>query len=189
VADEATADAPPRRRSSWSLKTIVEDVSGKPIATFQDPGKPVHPYLQTRGGSPPNADRGGDPAGASSEPPYDPVGHLYPPLVGAHGRAYHGPEHEHHTETLERHPTVPAGIGERPRSAGPFHRPERLYLHYLLLHLDRLSDSALAYLKNAVEEEAAHRARPTHVPRTESSATAASEEPPVAAPPLPMPAR
>ncbi len=165
MADGATPETPPRRRSSWSLKTIVQDVAGRPISDFQDPGKPAHPYLRVKGEAAAPAS-GPSPA---AEPPYDPVGHLYPPLVGAHGRAYHGPEHEHHTETLDRHPAVPAGVGEKPRSAGPFHQPERLYLHYLLLHLDRLNDASLAYLRSAVEEEVAHRGRPA----------------PVAAPPVP----
>jgi hypothetical protein len=184
VDDGATAEAPPRRRASWSLKTIVEDVSGRPIGDFQEPGKPVHPYLQGKLDAPLARERPAPGASKTAEEPYDPVAHLYPPLVGAHGRAFHGPEHEHHTETLERHPTVPAGVGERPRSAGPLHRPERLYLHYLLLHLDRLSDAALAYLRIAVEEEFAHRARPFTPP-----APAGEAPPPEAAPPLPMPAR
>jgi len=183
VAEEATADAPPRRRASWSLRTIVEDVSGKPIGEFQDPAKPVHPYLRGKLETPAARSASMAPPAPPEGEPYDPVGHLYPPLVGAHGRAYHGPEHEHHAETLERHPSVPAGIGERPRSAGPLHRPERLYLHYLLLHLDRLSDAALAYLKLAVEEEAAHRARPF------PTGPSADPKLPAAAPPLPMPAR
>lgn len=193
MGDGANADAPPRRRSSWSLKSIVEDVSGKPIADFQEPGKPVHPYLRGKIDPAPPRERGSGPAASAAEETYDPVAHLYPPLVGAHGRAYHGPEHEHHTETLERHPTVPAGLGERPRSAGPLHRPERLYLHYLLLHLDRLSDAALQYLRIAVEEEVAHRSRPIVRPAPVSPppAPSAGGPPPEAAapPPLPMPAR
>ncbi len=187
MSDGAPEPAPPRRRASWSLKSIVEDVSGKPIGDFQEPGKPVHPYLKVKLDAAAASGRGA-PALDESEP-YDPVGHLYPPLVGAHGRAYHGPEHEHHAETLERHPTVPAGLGERPRSAGPLHRPERLYLHYLLLHLDRLSDAALAYLRTAVEEEVAHRSRPVTSARIAEPAPSAPGDPPVAAPPLPMPAR
>ena len=183
MADEASADGPPRRRASWSLKTIVEDVSGRPISDFQDPAKPVHPYVRAKLDQPPAR-----PRSAATDEPYDPVDHLYPPLVGERGRAYHGPEHEHHAETLERHATVPPGVGERPRSAGPLHRPERLYLHYLLLHLDRLSDTALFYLRAAVEEEVAHRARPLSGPRREA-ASASADEPPAAAPPLPMPAR
>jgi len=186
VADEATADAPPRRRTSWSLKTIVEDVSGRPIADFQDPSRPVHPYVRAKLEHPPSL--GGAGAPASGEP-YDPVSHLYPPLVGAHGREFHGPEHEHHNETLERHPPAPpVGVGEKPRTAGPFHRPERLYLHYLLLHLDRLSDTALAYLRNAVEEEFAHRARP--LLDRPAPGTTATDAPATAPPPtMAMPAR
>ena len=86
---------------------------------------------------------------------------LYPPLVGPTGRAFHGPEHENHTETLERHRPPPGHI------PGPTHRPERLYLHYLLLHMDRLSGSALHYLKIAVDEEIAHRSGSPTVPSTE----------------------
>jgi len=190
VTDGAPADSPPHRRASWSLKTIVEDVSGRPIADFQDPGKPVHPYLRGRLDVPPARDRVPPAPGSAAEEPYDPVAHLYPPLVGAHGRAYHGSEHEHHAETLDRHPVVPAGLGERPRSAGPFHRPERLYLHYLLLHLDRLSDAALNYLRIAVEEEVAHRARPgPNRPPASAPPNSADAPSPAAAPPLPMPAR
>ena len=186
MTDGATDGVPPRRRASWSLKTIVEDVSGKPIGEFQDPGKPVHPYLRGKLDPAPARERPPVAYAAQAEEPYDPVAHLYPPLVGAHGREYHGPEHEHHAETLERHPAVPAGLGERPRSAGPLHRPERLYLHYLLLHLDRLSDTALNYLRIAVEEEVAHRSRPLANRASVSSDPAAAD----AAPPaLPMPAR
>lgn len=145
---EATVEGPARRRPSWSLKTIVEDVAGRPIGELQDPDRPVHPYLEGRIGAPSSrssASRSGPP-----EPAYDPVDHLYPPLSGAIGREYHGPEHEHHTETIERH-----AAAARP---GPSRAPERLYLHYLLLHIDRLHDSGLRYLKRAVEEELEHRA-------------------------------
>ena len=148
---EATIDGPPRRRTSWSLKTIVEDVAGRPIGELQDPERPVHPYLKGRDvGVPPESS-------SSSRPPsewYDPVAHLYPPLVGPTGREFHGPEYENHAETLERHRPLPG------RVPGPSHRPERLYLHYLLLHMDRLSASALRYLKIAVDEEIAHREPP-----------------------------
>jgi hypothetical protein len=33
-----------------------------------------------------------------------------------------------------------------------------LYLHYLLLHMDRLSDTALRYLQTVLREEMDHRA-------------------------------
>jgi hypothetical protein len=183
VSEEATADLPPRKRSSWSLRTIVEDVSGRPIDDFQEPGRPVHPYLNAKPGPPsgfPARPAAPTPGRSSSSlsgtEPYDPVAHLYPPLVGAPAREYHGPEHEHHAETLARHPAATPGVGERPRGSGPLHRPERLYLHYLLLHLDRLSDAALAYLRAAVEEEAAHRAR-----SSAAAAAASAPAPPVTA--------
>ncbi len=182
MADGATPDGPPRRRGSWNLRSIVEDVAGRPIGEFQDPARPVHPYLKDRVDPPPPPLPRASvaPARAEGEDRYDPVAHLYPPLVGAHGRAYHGPENEHHAETIERHRPEPANPGGVARPPGPSHRPERIYLHYLLLHMDRLSDSGLHYLKVAVDEEIAHRS-----PRSVRST------PPVAMPvpglPIPSP--
>lgn len=154
---EPTAEGPARRRSSWSLRTIVEDVAGKPIGEFQDPERPVHPYLRAKLSVPPTATASAP--GRSPDDDYDPVSRLYPPLVGASARDFHGPEHEHHSETLARHRPEPPGPGERAHLPGPAQRPERLYLHYLLLHMDRLSDHALRYLLHAVLEEVAHRQR------------------------------
>jgi len=166
VRSDATVDSPPPRRTSWSLKAIVQDVAGKPMADFQDPGRPVHPYVRASSG--PSRAAGPAPLSTSRETEgeaYDPVAHVYPPLVGAHGREYHGPENEHHAETLERHRTeATSGPGQPARTPGPSHQPERLYLHYLLLHMDRLSNSALQYLRAAVEEEVAHRQRPVSPP-------------------------
>ena len=162
MGEEATADSPARRRTSWSLKSIVEDVAGRPIAELQDPGRPVHPYLQ--GKIPARAERPAPPSAAPEEDPYDPVATLYPPLVGPIGREFHGREYEHHAETLARH-RPSAETGPHPVHApGPSRRPERLYLHYLLLHMDRLNDSALRYLRLAVEEELACRSRPPPAP-------------------------
>ncbi len=152
MADEATADGPVRRRSSWNLKSIVEDVAGRPISELQDPDRPVHPYLRGKIPEMP-------PLPEPEEAPYDPVAHLYPPLVGSDGRAYHGREFEHHGETLERHRPLTDSLGRPVHPPGPSRRPERLYLHYLLLHMDRLSVSALRYLQRAVEEELEHRDR------------------------------
>jgi hypothetical protein len=171
VDAEATADGPPRRKSSWNLKSIVEDVAGRPIGELQDPNRPVHPYLAGRVAPAPDAERppwASPPRRVNPEAvPYDPVGHVYPPLVGPMGRSYHGSQHEHHQETLERHrPEGESAPGNPARPPGPSHRPERLYLHYLLLHLDRLSPSALQYLKQAVDDEVSHRARPP-LPPTE----------------------
>lgn len=176
MEEEATADGPPRRRTSWSLKTIVEDVAGRPISDLQDPGRPVHPYLRGRVEGPGELARN-DPAEGET---YDPVAHLYPPLIGATGRAFHGPEHEHHAETLERHRPEAPTSGAHPRPPGPSHRPERLYLHYLLLHMDRLSDSGLRYLRLAVEEELAHRSQLPLTRTTEGPALPPMEPPPAA---------
>jgi hypothetical protein len=181
VPDEATADGPVRRRASWNLRSIVEDVAGRPISELQDPGRPVHPYLRGKvdGSAPlPNSS-------ADGEEPYDPVENLYPPLAGRTGREYHGPEHEHHAETLERHRLDPTAAGAAGRAPGPSHRPERLYLHYLLLHVDRLSDSGLRYLLQSVEEEIAHRQRPAAA-KAPPPAPVAPE--PLAAAPPPHPA-
>jgi hypothetical protein len=168
---EASVDHPPRRRTRWSLKSIVEDVAGRPIDELQDPNRPGHPYMESKTAPNPVDPRPPWASPPRREPPekvvYDPVGHVYPPLIGSIGRTYHGSEHEHHQETLERHPPErQATPGDPPRLPGPSHRPERIYLHYLLLHLDRLNPSALQYLRHAVDEELAHRARPP-LPPTE----------------------
>ena len=168
VSDEPTVEGPARRKASWSLKAIVEDVAGRPIDELQDPGRPVHPYLRSKGAT---ASAPTPRPPVPSEDAYDPVGNLYPPLVGPIGREFHGAAHEHHPETLERHRPPTAADGRFLRTPGPFHRPERLYLHYLLLHMDRLGDSALRYLKLAVEEELAHRARVALAPSSEPTAT------------------
>ena len=176
MGEQATPEGPARRRTSWSLKTIVEDVAGRPVHELQDPDRPVHPYWVGKvDPNPPPTPRRSQPQALDRPEAYDPVGHLYPPLVGATGREFHGPELEHHPETLARHRGEPSADGGPSRPIGPSGKPERLYLHYLLLHLDRLSDSALRYLRHAVEEETAHRsgatpdARPA--PATEPTAT------------------
>jgi hypothetical protein len=148
-----SSDGPGRRRDSWSLRTIVEEVGGRPLADYQDPSRPTHPYVALKGRPelPPSA------SGTSSD--YDdPVGRVYPPLVGATGRSLHGPGAEHHPATLATVASEPdRSVGRAVHPPGPSHRPERIYLHYLLLHLDRLNDTSLAYLRQAVAEEIDHR--------------------------------
>ena len=138
---------------------------------FQEPGRPVHPYVQfrrlradtsARASSIPPArlppvreERNGEAEIAGQELDADPVERWYPPLVGPLGREHHGPTHEHHSKTLSDHGRSSV---DRPRGPGPSSQPERIYLHYLLLHLDRLNDSALNYLWRSVEEERERRA-------------------------------
>jgi hypothetical protein len=158
----ATVEGPGRRRESWSLRDIVENVAGRPIDDFQDPARPVHPYLTVKPVRLPPRPHV-TPLTSEEEPAEpDPVDRVYPPLVGATGRTLHGPENEHHAATLHALKEGPAVAqpGSRPHAPGPSRRPERIYLHYLLLHMDRLSDAALGYLKHAVDEEVAHRSAP-----------------------------
>jgi len=158
-ASEAAVDGPARKRDSWSLKHLVEDVTGRPIEELQEPGKPWHPYLQAKMASHRASAAPSVPSPVDDAD--DPVARFYPPLVGATGRALHGSELEHHLPTLEHHrgAELPE-TGARHHAPGPSRRPERIYLHYLLLHVDRLSDSAIRYLKHAVDEELAHRESP-----------------------------
>jgi hypothetical protein len=148
---EDEAPPAPARRESWSLRTIVEEVSGQPLEAFQDPSRPTHPYVHLKA-------QHAAAAAVSPDPDYDPVGRVYPPLVGEIGRQLHGPAHEHHNATLRALEEYGPRVEVRP--PGPSHRPERVYLHYLLLHLDRLPDRALAYLRAAVQEEQEHRLNP-----------------------------
>jgi hypothetical protein len=163
----ATEEGPARRRrDTWNLRQIVEDVTGRSIEDLQDPNRPAHPFLKSvpaPGATPPQRLAvTTSPSGTSfveSDDPDDPVGRVHPPLVGETGRSFHGASHEHHRPTLdEMSPTAePPSPGIRPHTPGPSRRPERIYLHYLLLHMDRLSDSSLKYLQRAVEEEVQHR--------------------------------
>lgn len=157
-------DPPAPRRDSWSLRTIVEEVSGQSLEDFQDPARAPHPYLLVKppkGHAPAHRHEGGRRAALSPEE-YgpDPEERVYPPLVGRVGRELHEAEQHHHAETLHHLANEPGAAPGRP--ASPLRRPERVYLHYLLLHMDRLSDNALRYLQLVVEEELAHRgpARP-----------------------------
>jgi hypothetical protein len=161
---------PGRRRDSWSLRTIVEEVGGRPLSDYQEPGRPVHPYFQARPDPPPAAR-------SASRDFDDPIARVYPPLVGATGRSLHGQAAEHHAETLATVASEPVrSVGTSVHPPGPLHRPERIYLHYLLLHLDRLNDAALAYLYHAVVEELEHRS-PVPRPVVRPSPPAAPELP------------
>ena len=156
---QATVSGPARRRDSWSLKTIVEDVAGRPLADFQDPQRPVHPYVQLKSASVPAARPVAAVPAPEPDDADDPVARVYPPLTGANARWLHGPEREHPSALLKElaRAPEPGGPGVRSHPPGPSRRPERVYLHYLLLHIDRLNDTALRYLHRAVEEELHHR--------------------------------
>ncbi|MGC2290058.1 MAG: hypothetical protein WA688_09430 [Thermoplasmata archaeon] len=165
--EPATEEGPARRRrDSWNLRHIVEDVTGRSIEEMQEPGRPAHPFLMSipppAPAAPPRVSvRAGAPGSPMEEAddPDDPVARIHPPLVGETGRNFHGSEHQHHQPTLDEMTTItePPSPGTRPHTPGPSRRPERIYLHYLLLHMDRLPDASLKYLQRAVEEEVQHR--------------------------------
>ncbi|MFZ0700160.1 MAG: hypothetical protein WAN74_08265 [Thermoplasmata archaeon] len=173
TTDRASVNAPARRRPNWSLRTIVENVSGHPIAHFQDPPQslPIPPVSRPKAGVAASTAPGEalPAADTRADAVPDPIEAIYPPLVGALGREYHGKEHEHDAETIARHRPGADGFASPPRIPGPLARPERLYLHYLLLHMDRLSDTALVYLGHAVEEERVHRSRSRRAPPAPAS--------------------
>jgi hypothetical protein len=152
----------PARRDSWSLRTIVLDVSGHTLEDYQDPERTPHPYLRVKpagtetGAFSPKPSRP-EPEPTLEDPSTNPVARIFPPLTGSIGREFHAPEHHHHAETLGR------SVAAAGRDS-PSRRPERIYLHYLLLHVDRLSDHALRYLKHAVDEELQHREAPRPSP-------------------------
>ncbi len=166
--ERATADAPARRRPNWSLRTIVENVSGHPIAHFQDPpgSAPARTTPRPIPGivAPPSGAWTEGAGEFADDAVPDPVEAIYPPLIGPIGRAYHGADHQHHAETIARHRPEPGSDPRAVRAPGPLARPERIYLHYLLLHMDRLDDPALSYLGHAVEEERVHRASAKRTP-------------------------
>ncbi|MGI0054528.1 MAG: hypothetical protein ACREBZ_02260 [Thermoplasmata archaeon] len=148
---ESTARRPPRRRAPWSIRSIVVDVTGRPISEFQEEA----PKHDRAGASGPHA---------SSLEPIDPVDRITPPLSGAGARHYHGVVDEQHPATLRRHP---AAARDDP---SPSNRPERIYLHYLLLHIDRLSLASLWYLRRQVNEEISHRSRGPNAASAQSAA-------------------
>ncbi|MHB8352461.1 MAG: hypothetical protein ACYDFT_07250, partial [Thermoplasmata archaeon] len=149
------APAPTRRKDSWSLRHLVRDVSGLSLEELQEPGREPHPYLRIK------PDAAGVPLRTETLPErpaagIDPVFRVTPPLVGPIGRELHGPTTLHHNETLDRASREAGGLSVG-RPTSPLRRPERVYLHYLLLHLDRLSTASLEYLRHSVEEELLHR--------------------------------
>ncbi len=146
AAEEATAERPRRKRAPWSLKSIVVDVTGRPISEFQNDAAPAN------GGRSASAGRPYDIPVETDD--IDPVERVTPPLSGANARRYHAQSGEHHLATMDRHRPAVGSEGS------PANRPERIYLHYLLLHLDRLSVPALWYLRRQVNEELSYRARP-----------------------------
>ena len=133
VAPSGSVSYPGRRTTPAHVPVLVSPRRGSPAkyAAREDPGEAPGRARSRRTGLPPS-----DPVYRAGTPRRGP---------GASCRdAGDGPWRAGAAEP-----------GLRPHRPGPSTRPERIYLHYLLLHLDRLSDHALDYLAHSVREEIA----------------------------------
>jgi hypothetical protein len=154
---DAVPMPPPRRGNSWSLRRIVHEVAGQPLEAFQDPAREPHPYVAyvTTHRAPPDG---------SLRPLEPPDPELAPerPIPRTERRPSPPPEMEP-APVLDTEPPehVEFPIEAEALTAAPpvpSRRPERMYLHQLLLRLDQLDDHALRHLQSEVDEELAHRA-------------------------------
>jgi hypothetical protein len=173
--DPTAVTAPPaRRNNSWSLRRIVRDVSGQPLEAFQDPALPPHPYVTyvTTGRlpdepTPEPRDELFDPPVVArplrlppsvprAEPPSPPRARPPPPPAPAPPLASPPPALDTQAPEHVEFPLETPGPADAPPAA-TYRRPERIYLHQLLLHLDRLDENALRHLQSEVTEELEHR--------------------------------
>ncbi|MCI4323003.1 MAG: hypothetical protein L3K03_03125 [Thermoplasmata archaeon] len=173
--DPTAVTAPPaRRNNSWSLRQIVRDVSGQSLEAFQDPSLTPHPYVTyvTTGRVPedrhalPREDEYDPPVAPRPRAPLPPVRAETPapPRVTAPPPAPPRPEPLLDTRAPE-HVEFPLEVEDLSREAphaSSYRRPERIYLHQLLLHLDRLDENALRHLQSEVNEELEHRSETRH---------------------------
>ena len=151
------SEAAPRRRNPWSVRKIAEEVAAQHRLDLRDVWGP------RPGASPPPS-----PLPGSSPPPEPEVGLPSIPLedfLAAHA----SPSDDHGSSPPGSSPTGRSGEGAptsfpddgpRPHTPSSRHRrarEERVYLSYLLLHLDQIAEPALRYLRHAVEEECRHR--------------------------------
>lgn len=194
-------DGPPRKATPWSVRKIVEQVTGRPLESMQDPpgtrrnrptpsaprDPPLERYHEESG---PVVTVLAEPAPVEPEPvmdasdppraraiPLDDLPSERTPSLRAFLPGTPPP-------TASGRPSRPAALPisrtlpkevveevERLRAEegnpmpktleGP-HSPrhgevERVYLSYLLMHLDKLTEPALKYLRHAVEEECEER--------------------------------
>ena len=202
ASSEGSLDGPPGRKPTpWSVRKIVEQVTGRPLESMQDP---------------PGTRR--EPRASGPAPPRDPPLERYHEEAGPAITVLVEPESEGPRvletreerdlprqkalgEEEERSPTLRSFLPGAPAQSAsgrpsrpstlPITRPlprevveevermradegeppltkagsnphasrdlERVYLSYLLMHLDRLTEPALQYLRHAVEEECEER--------------------------------
>lgn len=202
---EGTAEAPPSKKPTpWSVRKIVEQVTGRPLESMQDPpgtrrssrptppaaareDPPLERYHESSAGpvvallaepESPQLERGQEPSSSRAkgaekeEVDRNPSLRAFlpgtPPSVGR-GRAPRAPslpltrplprevidEVDRMREEQELPGPEPGEVQGRGHSAT--RELERVYLSYLLMHMDRLTEPALKYLRHAVEEECEER--------------------------------
>lgn len=136
---------PPRSHGGhgnhWSIRKIVEDVTGKKIEEFQDPRDTTVRVDHRAARRMEEESAAAESDVAASEPltsflPQPKKAPLFSTLP---------------PELLENVPFPPGGNASRKSSNGK--QLERLYLAYLMLHMGGLTDPALRYLRDAVEDE------------------------------------
>jgi hypothetical protein len=198
---DGTPEGPARKPTPWSVKKIVEQVTGRPLESMQDPPSsrrsskvaapaardpPLERYHEEPGNGlaliveapeseeSPRSSRFEAPRGAEelSPPPSGKNPSLRAFLPGApapstSGRSARAPTlpitHPLPLEVVEEVDKLRAeeGAPPIPMSEGSHaHKRtelERVYLSYLLMHLDKLTEPALKYLLHAVEEECEER--------------------------------
>ncbi len=204
---EGTAEAPPSKKPTpWSVRKIVEQVTGRPLESMQDPPgtrrpsrtaspppreePPLERYHQETGGaalallaSPeetpgPSEDREASAsrpavrAPEPDEPERNPTlraflpGSPSPLGRGRTGRPPSLPltrplprEVVEEVERMREEESLPALEKTEPHARGhaATRELEKVYLSYLLMHMDRLTEPALKYLRHAVEEECEER--------------------------------
>lgn len=194
---EPSAEGPPARKSMpWSVRKIVEQVTGQSLEAMQGPGPVRHRTVEAPAANhadpEPEAPRD---AGTTVLVRREPETSLAPAHDLTDAERFHPPLGLSRDgqpsllaflpgvrpTTIGRVPRVPKLPISRPlpdelmtelaeaqedgevprpvRGDSPRHRKEleRIYLSYLLLHLDHLAEPALKYLRHAVQEECENR--------------------------------
>lgn len=203
---DATSEAPARKPTPWSVRKIVEQVTGKPLESMQDPpgsrkpsrssasasrDLPLERYHEENGpavtvlvareeepelrgsetAEPEPSRREKISLPSSSKGDRSPSLRAFLPGTAApapsSGRGPKSPslpltrplplEVVEEVERLREEEGAPSLPALEPGHGHKRTELERVYLSYLLMHLDKLTEPALKYLQHAVEEECEER--------------------------------
>lgn len=128
----------------WSIRKIVEDVTGKKIEDFQDP-RFEQVKVERRALRSPEATASVE--DEKEEVPSEPLTSFLPQPKKAPLFSTLPPEMLENVPFPFTADKTPGGKGSNAKQL------ERLYLAYLMLHMGGLTEPALRYLRDAVEEE------------------------------------